>query len=52
MYILKFLYFERERESKRAGEGQREGDRILSRLHTDSTEPHTGLEPTNQEIMT
>ena len=36
------------------GEGQREreGDKILSRLHTVSAEPDSGLEPTNREILT
>ena len=34
------------------GEGQREGDRILSRLPTDSAEPHAGRYPTNLETMT
>ena len=28
------------------------GDRIPSRLHTASTEPDTGLHPTNHEIVT
>ena len=39
-----------------AGEGQRERERgterIPSRLHADSVQPHTGLKPTNCEIMT
>ena len=33
-------------------EGQREGDRIPSRLRAVSAEPNTGLDPTNCEIMT
>ena len=37
-----------ERESKR----RRGRERILSRLHTASTEPDVGLEPMNPEIMT
>ena len=46
-----------ERDSERAqfGEGQREGDtesQAGSRLWAVSTEPDTGLEPTNGEIMT
>ena len=32
--------------------GQRERERILSRLGAVSTEPHAGLELTNHEIMT
>ena len=38
----------------RVGKGQRERERenILSRLHTVSTKPDAGLEPTNHEIMT
>ena len=31
--------------------GEREKERILSRLHTASAEPNKGLEPTNHEIM-
>ena len=54
---LKFLnvyLFGRERENvhTRAGEGQREGERIPSRIHTASAEPVVGLEPMNCEIMT
>ena len=45
-----FIYFEREREWVRGRERGRE--RIPSRLHTVSTEPDAGLEPTNREIMT
>ena len=41
-----FIYFERERGRERGRE------RIPSRLHTVSTEPDTGLHPTNHEIMT
>ena len=33
-------------------ERERERERIPSRLHTVSTEPDVGLEPTNCEIMT
>ena len=43
----------RERASR--GEAQREGDtqsEAGSRLQAVSTEPDTGLEPTNSEIMT
>ena len=44
----------KETETARAGEGQREREkeRILSRLHTASTEPDAGLDPMNCEIMT
>ena len=34
------------------GEGQRERGRIPSRLHAVITEPDTGLDPTNREIVT
>ena len=37
---------------ERAGEGQREGGRIPSRVRTVSAEPDTGLEPTDYQIMT
>ena len=46
--------FEREREREREheqGGAERERD-ISSRLHTVSTEPDTGLELTNHEIVT
>ena len=47
---------ERERENVcvRRGGAEREGERerIPSRLHTVRTEPDTGLEPINCEIMT
>ena len=44
----------RERVSgwAQAEEGQREGDRIPSRLHIIRAEPDMGLELTNGEIMT
>ena len=42
----------RESETAQVGEGQRERERIASRLCTVSTEPHAGLELTNHEIMT
>ena len=38
----------RDREQGRG----REGERVPSRLHTASTEPEAGLEPTNSEIVT
>ena len=46
---------ERERDRAWVGEGQRKGDtesEAGSRLGAVSTEPDTGLEPTNYEIMT
>ena len=51
-FLSLFMYFVIERE--RVGKGQRERgrERIPSRLHTDSTEPDTGLELTIREIMT
>ena len=48
-FFTKFIYFERERESR---EGQRGRERIPSRLHTVSEEPDVGLEVMNREIMT
>ena len=46
--FLKFIYY-----THVSGEGaEREGERIPSRLHTVSTEPHVGLELTNHDIMT
>ena len=47
--------FLRERESVSKGGAEREGDaesQVGSRLRAVSTEPDTGLEPTNLEIMT
>ena len=43
---------EREREGGRERERERERERILSRVHTGSVEPSTGLELTHCEIMT
>ena len=45
------LFILRERAWAWAGEGQRERERIQSRFHTVGTEPDTGLELTNCEIM-
>ena len=51
-----FLFiFETERDRAWVGKGQREGDtesEAGSRLWAVSTEPDTGLEPMNCEIMT
>ena len=48
--------FERDTQKEHErGEGQREGDsesEAGSRLQAVRTEPDTGLEPTNHEIMT
>ena len=50
-----FIYFcESEREHKQGRGREREGDRVSevgSRLQAVSTEPDTGLELTNREIM-
>ena len=46
-----FIYLERDRDSM-GGKGQREGDRIPSRLHTARAELDMELEPMNREIMT
>ena len=50
VFIFIFLVYFRERVGE--GKGQREGDRILSRLHAVSAEPDAGLELMNHEIMT
>ena len=47
--------FERERQSVSRGGAEREGDtesEAGSRLRAVGTEPDTGLEPTNHEIVT
>ena len=55
-FFFKFIYFERGRERVQVGRGtEREGDtesEAGSRLQAVSTEPDTGLELTNGEIMT
>ena len=50
---LKTVYLFILRENEDTGEGQRERgrERIQSKLHVASTEPDTGLKPTNHEIM-
>ena len=51
--VYLFILRDRESDGGRAeveGEGGRE--RIPSRLHIVSTEPHVGLKPKNHEIMT
>ena len=60
-YFFKFIYFAREREKQREGEKERVGkggaerkgerERIPSRIHAVSTEPDTGLNLTNHQIM-
>ena len=42
-----FIYFEREKGGAESG-----GERIPSRLHAVSAEPHTGLDFTKCKIMT
>ena len=39
-------------ESEQGRGTERQSERILSRLHTVSTEPDAGLKPTNGETMT
>ena len=55
-FFSTFIYFwDRERESMNGGGAEREGDtesEAGSRLWAVSTQPDTGLEPTNSEIMT
>ena len=52
-WIVLFLnsYFLFLSKRVQAGKGQRERQRIWSRLHTDSREPHVGLKPTNCKIV-
>ena len=51
--FFKFIYFERQRESASRGRGkEREKERLPSRTHTVSTEPDSGRDPTNPELMT
>ena len=54
VYLIILRERERERENiHKSGKGrERGGDRIPSRFHPVSTEPHEGLELTNCEIMT
>ena len=47
-----FIYLFIESESRQAKEGQREGDRIPSRLCAVSAKPDVGLKLTNRKIMT
>ena len=42
---------EGQREREREREGERDRERIPSRLHAVSTEPNTGLDPTNCAMM-
>ena len=55
-YFLTFIYFwDRERQGMNGGGAEREGDTELeagSRLRAVGTEPDTGLEFSNGEIMT
>ena len=58
IFLSLFIYLERESvcvqegQREREREREREGERIPSRLCTDSMEFNAGLEPTNREIMT
>ena len=47
-----FIYFERERECTSGRGTERGRQRIPSRLHAISREPHKELKPMNHEIMT
>ena len=52
-FFLMFIYFlERKRERTSREGAETRGQRIQSRLCTDSREPDAGLELTNHEIMT
>ena len=50
--IFKSLFILRKKEHKVEGEAEREGERILSRLHSVSTESDARLKFTNHKIMT
>ena len=50
LFINVYLFIFRKKVRERGSE--REGERILSRLHAVSTEPNMGLSPMNHEIMT
>ena len=53
VFFFFLVYFERESARIRAqGRGRERGERIPSRLRVVSTEPDTGLDLTNREIMT
>ena len=45
------IHFERE-HTREQGREERKGERIPSRFHTVSTEPNSGLDLTNCEILT
>ena len=54
-FFLTFTYFERQMQSMRGGVAEREGDtesKAGSRLQAVSTEPDSGLELTNCDIVT
>ena len=52
IFLSLFIYLETESVSRGEAETERKRERIPSILHTASTEPDAGLEPTNCEIMT
>ena len=47
-----FIYLFQGRDRERASRREAERERIPGRLHTVSTDPNTGLDLTNCEIMT
>ena len=51
-FFFNVYLFLRESAHSCAGGAEREGDRILSGLCADSSEPNVGLELTNYKIMT
>ena len=51
IFLSLFIYFERETECTSERGAEREGERILSRLCSVSSEPDVGLRFTNHEIM-
>ena len=52
LFFNDYLFFtEREREKVSRGRAERVGDRILSGIFPESTEPDVGLKLTNHEIM-
>ena len=52
LFFKVYLFILREKAQVGEGQGERERERIPSRLCADSIWPNAGLEPTNWEITT
>ena len=52
IFFKVYLFILRERQQGRDRERERGRERIPSRLHAVSMEPNSGLDPTNEEMMT